>query len=195
LLVVAVCLGLYVKHRITVFVRDYTETKSKPIPVLTNAEPIQARVLSDLKQFKSNLDNMQTSEPLTLTSEDLNALVAMNPKLRERMCFKIENQGLAVQFTLDMRELSNGKVQDRFLNGTAHLQFQLAESMLQAHVVAVEANGKPFPKFLMSLIRRKNLAADANLNSDVAQILTQIEQITFAPDRVTITPVPPITRR
>src|ERR1700679_2457080 len=109
---------------------QYTSTTPQTLPkVEMPAE--QVTTLKDrVEAFRKAVEAGTPTEPLVLTSDDLNALIEDNPELKGVIYVKVEKDEVKGQISLPLDKLNFGMVRGRYLNGEADFKASLSDGVL-----------------------------------------------------------------
>jgi len=169
-------------------VLEYPETS--PMPIGRSAMPMdEYRELEQrVRAFGADRAAGRTPAPLELDSDDLNALIAYHPSwqaLRDWVHLELEGDrvraDVALPTDLILADLPGmAKVAGRYLNGTATIHIALTDGVLWARLIDLDIRGKqPSEQFLTSL-RARNLLAEQQNGSEIADARGAIESLTVA---------------
>jgi hypothetical protein len=164
IVVIAGLIGMrYAKMMIT----DFTDNKAAPLPVSqmppAEMEKVQARV----DAFREDLRAKRPTQPLTLTADEINALITTEPDLRplkDKLYVTIDGNQLKGQVSVPMDEVGLPVFKGRYLNGTGTFNLALRNGLLRLTAESIVVKGKPVPDVYMQKIRTQNLVR--NINSD-----------------------------
>jgi hypothetical protein len=162
-------------------VKEYTATTAQELPrVEMPAEKRQA--LKDrVEAFRKAVNEGTPTEPLILTSDDLNALIEENEELKGKFFVKVEGDEIKAQVSIPLDPLAQGPFramfQGRYLNGEADLKASLKDGVLIVTLDSIEVNGKRPPEEIMKGIREQNLAKDAYKEEKNANLIRKIESL------------------
>jgi hypothetical protein len=188
IVVVAGLLGLrYFKKMVT----DFTDSKPAPLPVLqmTQAEMDQVRARVD--EFRDAVKAGKATPPLTLSADEINALIATDPDLQPlkgKLYVTFEGTQIKSQLTVPMAELGLPAFRDRYLNGTGTFNLGFKNGMLRLSAQAITVKGKPLPDIYMQKIRTENLARNINSNPRASVALDKLEDIRVKDGKLVVVP-------
>lgn len=170
----------------------------------TAAEPIDLPVVElpaeELEELHGRIDTFRESveegteeeapAPMTfvLTEEELNALVAEEPKLRGRVHVEIEEGQVRGEVSLPTDMLPIGK--GRFFNASVTLNAALVNGELYVTLIDAQVNGEPLPEQFMIAVKGENLAADMNKDPEFTEALSQFDSIEIGDGQITLTATP-----
>jgi hypothetical protein len=162
------------------YARSLTEPAPMPLPAVqvsgNEAELIQDRV----RAFQQAVRQHDATPPLTLTADEINALIAANPDLKpvhQRLRIVMEGDQLKGLLSIPVRDLGLPVLKDRFLNGTATFQLAAGNGSLRLTPERVVVRGKPLPGFLMRFLRGRNLAESIEKSPRAALALERLESV------------------
>lgn len=170
-------LGLrYVRNRLM----EFTDTK----PALIESVEVSAAQYEALEKrladFGRVLDEKKVSQELRLTAEDINALIAKEPKLKEmknKVFVLIEGDRLQGKVSWPLDNFGPFKLKGRYLNGVATLKASLRDGIPLLMVDAVDVNGKTPPPWFVAPMKRRNLAQNMQDNPKTAEQIKKFESI------------------
>jgi hypothetical protein len=155
LLMVLVVAGLYVLNRqARALVATYTATAPEALPVVKLPPADQKALEQRVDNFKEAAEAGQ-AESITLTAEQINALIGAEPKLRGKVAIEIPGDTMRARVSLPLGELGlpsfvAGGLDGRYFNGIVTLDPSLAPGgKLLLHVRDLEVKGQKIdPKFV-----------------------------------------------
>jgi hypothetical protein len=176
----AILLGVIAFFGIRAFnqlIDQYTSTVPRDLPKVEMA-PEQVKTLKDrVEAFRKAVEDGTTNEPLVLTGDDLNALIAENPDLKGVIYVKVEGNEVKGQVSLPLDKLNFSMVRGRYLNGEADFKASLADGVLIVTIEALEINGQKLPDQFLTELRKQNLAKDAYKDEKTAEMIRKLESL------------------
>jgi hypothetical protein len=186
IVLVAVCgSGFWVYSAYQEQLAKYTSETPIVLPsVNISAEETEA-INKRLEDFREQFEAGEAPQELVLTIDEINALIASNPSLKDHVYVSIEDEKIKAQvsFPTDNIPLA-GK--GRYFNGSATLKVELVKGNLIVTVVDAEANGQKIPDPVMKEIRQENLAKGMYENPETARTLQRCESLEIQPDRIVL---------
>jgi hypothetical protein len=179
---------LAIRHVINWLVADYTESK----PALIESIEVSSAQREDLQrriaEFVDVLQSQKTAQELRLTSDDLNVLIATEPKmkdLKDRVFLTIEDERIRGNVSIPLEKLGSRnfdlgiwrKLKGRYLNGTAEFKASLETNHLLVTVENLQVKGRPLPTKFLAQVRQWNLAEDAQHDTNTARWIQKFESI------------------
>lgn len=157
-------------------VDEYTSTTPMEIPAV-KLKPEEQKALDErVANFRAALDKNEPTEPLVLTEDELNALIAEKAQAAGRVYVQIEGDKLKGQVSLPLDKVFP-QLKGRYFNGKATFRVALDDGKLVVFADSAEANGKPLPPQFMGELSKQNLAEDANKNPENAATFAKFESI------------------
>jgi len=177
-IVIALATGAYFLYRtFGRLVEEYTATAPQQLPTVEMPAE-QRQVLRDrIAAFRKAVSEGAPTEPLVLTSDDLNALIEQEPELKGKIYVKIEGDEVKGTVSIPLDQLNVSMVKGRYLNGEADLKASLRDGVLIVTLESIEVNGQRVPDQMMDGIRRENLAKDAYKDEKSAEMMRKLESL------------------
>jgi len=193
LLLMVVLGGLFGLYYAKKMFNDFTDTKPEPLPPvrLSRAEIDQVQQRIDL--FRQAVRMGKTTEPLQLTADEINALIATDPDLnvlKGKLYVKLSGNKAEGQLSVPMEAVGLPLFKGRYLNGTGTFDIGLHNGQLRLHTLGFVAKGKRIPDVYMDQIRKQNLAEGINSQPRAAAALDRLQAIKIQDGKLIIEPKP-----
>jgi hypothetical protein len=176
-IVLAVLLGILVYLALRAgmnFLNQYTDDHPEPMPQVNLPEEDLKALHERWDAFRKNLESPETkAETLTLTQDDLNALIGENEDFRGKAHVTIEGNDIKGQVSLPL-DLPGGR---RYFNGKADLRATFDNGILLVTLQGAEVKGKPLPADFIKSMSNQNLAEDLYKKPENAQLMRKIESV------------------
>jgi hypothetical protein len=157
---------------------DYTSTTPRDLPKLEMPPEQQQAIKDRVEAFKKAVDSEAPTEPLILTSDDLNALIQDTSELKGVIYVKVEGEEIKGQVSIPLDKWFDiGIVRGRYLNGEADFKVSLRDGVLIGTLDSIEVNGKRPPDEIMKGIREQNLFKDAYKDEKNASRIRKLESV------------------
>src|SRR5262249_29118335 len=138
----------------------------------------QRQVLRErIAAFRKAVSEGAPTEPLVLTSDDLNALIEENPELRGKIYVTIEGDKVKGQVSIPLENIDLPLFRGRYLNGEAELKASLRDGVLIVTLESFEVNDKRPPEQLLTSLRQQNLAKDVYKDPKNAEMIRKLESL------------------
>ncbi len=198
LLIIIVVALMYsgAKTVVSTLVDQFTDAQPVPLPEVTLDQNQIDSALKRWDDFKNALVQDQPAEVLTLTSDDVNALINHHPdwtvlKGQAHVSFAGSNLEAQVSVSLEpftVIPLFGKYVKGRYFNGKATFDVFVRNGLLFLTVQRAEVKGKEIPPEAVAELRQKNLAEDVRKNPNTAAILDRVERLEIKDGKAVIVP-------
>jgi hypothetical protein len=187
LALIALGVGGYLTYRAYLkFVDQYTSATPMTLPKVEMPEEERKALQERFDVFKKAIDEGQDAEPLVLTGDELNVLLANASGVKDRVYFIVEGDKLKGEVSLPLDALGLPGVQGRYFNGKATFLASLKGGQLVVNVDSAELNGQPLSEQIMTGLRTTNLAQDAARQPENAAFLNKLESIEIKDGKITV---------
>ncbi len=170
----------------TVF--SYTSATQVALPKVELPAEKLAELQQRVARFGDALKDQKTSQTLSLTADELNALIANDPgfkDFKDKFHVAVDGNKIKGNLSLPIKGVGWG-LDGRYLNGAATFKVALANGELIVNLEALEANGLPMWESIMTKLRQKNLAQDAMRNPQTAEAIQKFESLEVKDGKITI---------
>lgn len=146
----------FVKH----LVNEWTDTKPTDMPVVTLSDADARALQQRLDNFDNALTNGTPVEPLILTADEINSLIAKNNKAPDkvRLYFSFNENRVQAQLSLSGDLFGLRMLHGRYLNGGGDFKVSLHNGQLFVGIQSLSVKGKPIPDQYLQRAREQNLA-------------------------------------
>ena len=172
-------------------VENYTDTQPRALPKVEATPEQQKEVDGRVQTFNDKVEKGEAAEPLILTAQDLNMIIASDPRLRNRVYITIKEGKISGEISVPLDELQIPGAKGRYLNGKTTLQVALDEGQLYVTLDELEVRGQTVPKEVMAQLRAKNLAEEFNKDPKNTEKLRKYKSVVVQDDKIIITPRSP----
>lgn len=176
------------RHLIKSIANKYTDPAPIALPQVEFTESEQAALDGKIQSFKETIDTGKAAQPLILTDEEINALIARDPELSGKVYVTIEGDEITGQVSIPLEALPLPGVKGRYLNGSATIKASLKNDRLFVTAESIKVQGKPLPEEFMSSFRQENLAKNAMNDPEIAEVMAKLERIEIEDGKVIFTP-------
>lgn len=188
IIVIAGLVGLrYAKKMVT----DFTDSAPTPIPAVKLSPSEIEQVRKRIEDFRQAVRAQRPTPPLTLTTDEINALIATDPDLepfKGKVYVAIEGDQLKGQMSIPMAEAGLPAFRGRYLNGAGTFKLSVRNGLLYLTAQTIDVKGKPLPEVYMQKIRTENLARNLNSDPRASAALDRIQNIQVKDGKVVIVP-------
>jgi hypothetical protein len=188
LIVITLGILAYVGYRfVSRTIVQYTDTAPMALPAPTLPEEEVQALKGRVDAFRKAVDEGQDAT-LTMTGEELNALINSDPDFQGRVAVDIEGDQLKGQVSIPFHFPGLGQ---RYANGKASLKASIDDGLLIVRMQDFEIPGRPLPKQVLDQFRAENLAKNAYDDPEQAETLRKIEKLEVKDGKITIHARPP----
>jgi hypothetical protein len=182
LMVILVSVVVYLGYRfVEQSILQYTGTAPRELPKVEMPDEQRQALKDRVEAFRKAVDTETSTEPLVLTSDDLNALIDENPDLKGKIYVKVEGDEVKGQVSIPCDALGEipllSILKGRYLNGEADLKASLEDGVLIVTLDSIEVNGQRPPDQVMAELRKQNLAKDAYKDEKTSRMIRKIESL------------------
>jgi hypothetical protein len=170
---------------------DFTDNKPMAFPQVTLSGPEIEALQQRLETFRGAVKQGQPTGPLTLTADEINALVATDPDMKDfkgKLYVLLEGDRLKAQVSLPMADVGLPRFQGRYLNGTGTFDLVFQNGTLRLSPQSFVVKGKTLPEVYMERIRKKNFAAELNRDARAQAALEKLKEIKVADSKLHFVP-------
>jgi hypothetical protein len=168
----------FVAYRaMTQYIEQYTSTTPVTLPKVDMPEEARQALKDRVEAFRKAVNAGTPSEPLVLTSDDLNVLISENEDLKGAIYVTVEGDEVKGKVSFPLDKLNIGMVRGRYLNGEADLKASLKDGVLIVTLDSIEVNGKRPPEEFLQGMRQQNLAKDAYKDQQTAEMMRKLESL------------------
>jgi len=143
--------------------------------------------------FAEEVNARKATQPLVLTENEINALIANNPawrSLQGKVYVTIEGDQIKGKVSIPMDELAQApglsRLKGRYLNGSAAFKVSLANAVLVVTIQSLEAKGQSPPPPVMAQLQTVNFAQNAMQDPKSQEMIGRFESIEVKDGEITI---------
>jgi hypothetical protein len=179
----------YVRHA----VNEYTDTKPLEMPTVqlsgTEITNLQKRV----RNFDTAIKADKPAEPLVLTSDEVNALIAENNKSNStlpptRLYFSFNDDRVQAQLSVPTDSIGLRMLKGRYFNGSGDFALSVHNGRLMLTVKSLSVKGKPLPEQFMQSLRSENFAASWTNDVELNQALAKLQDVKIQNGKLIVVP-------
>jgi hypothetical protein len=187
-------LAVYGTYRYVKWViNEYTDTKPLPAPALQLSHAEVTNLQQRVRLFDDAIKHNQPTEPLTLTTEEINALIAEKAGSNRgpaRLFFSFNSNQVQAQLSVPTDGWLWHWLDGRYLNGSGNFDVSLHDGNLSLKVKSLEVKGRPLPENFMQPLRQNNFADGWTNDPDFTEVVKKLQEIKIENGKVTVIPKP-----
>ncbi|MGC8885839.1 MAG: hypothetical protein ACP5MG_01615 [Verrucomicrobiia bacterium] len=172
-------------------VRNYTETKPRPLPTIETSKERFQEVVQRWQEFCKDLFSKRATQPFRLTAEDINQMIANFGNAKDFVRVEITNNQIVAHIMAPLTNSGKKELQGRYINADVNLKLQLEDGFLTLRVDSALANGKPVPKWIVNRVKQKNILEGLENNYEFLQVLQEMDSVEVKDGAVVFTPLKP----
>ena len=192
ILLVVIVVAAYMGYRYARgLVEEYTDTKPMTFPELTLSQAEISQLRKRVQEFGNAVNERRATAPLTLTSEEVNALILTEPGAEEwkgKVYVTLNGTNLQAQVSIPAERIGLKPLRGRYLNASGDLRIELDDGVLYIGAESLSAKGKPIPESLLRHVRAQNFAQNLNRDRESQAALQKLEDIRVENSRLVIDP-------
>ena len=178
-------------HYVKKLVNRFTDTKPMELPTLDMSQAEIDKVKQRFEAFQQAVRGQQPTPPLSLTADDLNALIVSGPEqrtLKGKFFVSLEGDQLKSEVSLPLQDVGLKMLKGRYLNGSASFAVTFHNGVLVVTPQTILVKGKPLPEVYMKEIRKENLAAGLTKEPDAVAVLNGLGDIQVKEGKLILVP-------
>ncbi len=186
-------LSIYLGGRyfLKTFVAEYTSPTRVELPVSAMPEEEWKALQTRIAAFNEGLTRGGGDVRLELGAEELNALVARDPRLAEfkgRLWITLEQGTAKCRFSYLLERLGAQKIlHGRYLNGEADLALNLVKGQVYLTLLNIKINGKTVPDTVKPGLQAHNLADGLNNDPAASGLIHQLRSLEIQSGKLVMT--------
>ena len=191
LVLVLVLGGLYGMHYAKKMVTDFTDPKPAPLPQTHLPAGEFDKLEQRLDAFRQAVRAGKATQPLVLTADEINALIAGDPDfsgVKGKLYITLDGDEIKGQVAIPMESVGLNLFKGRYLNGTGKFSLSLHRGKLRLFVLSFIVKNRAVPEPYMEHIRKYNWAEDSNRNPRVAAALDALKDIQVHDSKLIVLP-------
>ena len=184
----ALLIGL---HYVRKMVNRYTDSQPMELPTVQMPQGAIDKLKQRFEAFQAAVREQRPVPPLTLTADDINALIAYGPQqqaLQGKVYVSIEGDRLKGQVSVPLQEVGLSMFKGRYLNGRGSFNLAFHNGALFVTAQTITVKGHPLPETYLQSIRKENLAARLADEPRAVAVLKGLEDIRVSDGKLVIVP-------
>jgi hypothetical protein len=177
----------YVKHMIA----EWTDTKPLPAPAVKMSHSEITNLQARVHAWDDGLKHNQTVGPLTLTAEEVNALIAAEATTNgppARLFFSFNSNHVQAQLSVPLNGMFGHWLDGRYLNGSGNFGVSLHDGNLALRVKSLAVKGRPLPENFMQPLRAENFAQSWTNDPDLGAAIGKFQEIKIEDEKLIVIP-------
>lgn len=167
-------------HYVRKMINQFTDSQPMELPTVQMPQEEIDKLKQRFEAFQKAVREQRPTEPLDLTADDINALIASEPKrqdLKGKLYVGFAGDQVKGEVSVPLREIGLGMFKGRYLNGSATFNLSFTNGMLWVAPQTIIVKGRPVPEMYMQEIRKQNLAASLANEPAAVAVLQGLQEI------------------
>jgi hypothetical protein len=173
-------------------IAQFSDAKPAPLAAPQLTEPEIADLRGRIAAFGELLNSTKPAEPLALTSDEVNALIAIEPDLksfRGKWRVNFTNDRFNAKISIPAEELEMEHLQGRYINASGAFTIVLKDGALYVNPISlVTSKDKPLPAAVMRKFQLENFAAQLNSVTNLRKAFIRLQSIEVKNGKLLIVP-------
>jgi hypothetical protein len=178
----------YVRH----LVYEYTDTKPLEMPTVQMSGTEITNLQKRVRTFDKALKEDKPVEPLILTADEINVLIAeateTNSRSPVRLYFSFQEDRVQAQLSLPTDNFGLRMLKGRYFNGSGDFAMSVHNGRLKLTVKSLSVKGKPLPEAFMQSFRSENFADSWTNDPDFNQGLAKLQEVKIQNGKLIVIP-------
>ena len=190
-MLIVVVAGLIGLHYAKKMFNQFTDSQPLALPPVQMSQVEIDNLHERIDAFQKALHEHQPAEPLTLTSDEINALIATSPNLRGwkgKFYVTLEGEQVKGQLSVPLEEIGLRIFKGRYLNASGTFHFSFHNGVLRFTAQQLAVKGKPVPELYMQSIRQQDLAQNVKNDPQTKADLDQFKEIEIKDSKLVLVP-------
>ena len=178
-------------HYVKKMVVRYTDTKPAELPTVQMSPAEMAQAKERVESFQQAVREHRATKPLTLTADELNALIASGGDqqgLKGKVYVSLDGDQLKGDLSVPLHDVGLSMFKSRYLNGSATFNLSFRDGKLSVTPQTIHVKGEPLPEIYLREIRKQNLAFAFTNDPAAASVLQGLEEIQVKEGKLVIAP-------
>lgn len=170
------------------------DTKPAALPTLDMSDADMQQVRQRVDAFRNDVRSAHSTQPLSLSANEINALIATDPNLKAlkgKVYVSIDNSQVTGQVSVPTSDVGLGFFKHRYINGSGAFNIALTNGTLFLSLQNLSIKGQPLREKYMQQVRGQNLAQGLNDDPKASAGLSKLKSIEVKDGKLIIVPTPP----
>ena len=189
-----VLLAVYGTYRYVKWaINEYTDTQPLPAPAVQLSHTEITNLQYRVRAFDDAVKHNQPTAPLTLSAEEVNALIAERARTNgapARLFFSFNSNQVQAQLSVSTDGWLWHWMDGRYLNGSGDFAVSLHDGNLSLKVTSLSVRGRPLPENFMQPLRQNNFADGWTNDPNFNEVVGRLQEIKIENGKVTVIPKP-----
>jgi len=192
IVVLGIIAGAYfVKKKVNSLVENYTDSQPMSLPAVQMSKDDVAQLKKRLDAFEQSVRDHKPTEPLVLTSDEINALLedsTLSQQFKGKVHVSLDGDKVKADLSLPLESFGFKMYKGRYLNGSGTFDVSLHGVVVDVTPDTINVKGHPLPDAYMQAFRNQNFAASLNKDSNASPVLAGIQEIEVKDSKLIVIP-------
>jgi hypothetical protein len=182
----------FVRH----LVNDYTDTKPIEMPAVQMSSLEVSNLQQRVENFDKALKSNQPVEPLTLSADEVNALILQRNRTNPtpgRLYFSFDDNRVQAKLSVPTDGFGVKMLKGRYFNGSGDFAVSVHDGRLTLKIQSLTVKGRPLPENFMAPLRTENFADSWTNDVEFNQALAKLEELKIENGKLIVIPKTPST--
>lgn len=178
-------------HYVKKMVNSFTDTKPVELPMVQMSQPEIDKLKQSFETFQQEVRDGRPTKPLTLTADDINALISSGAEwrtLKGKFYIRLDGDQLKGEVSMPLQEVGLTMFKGRYLNGSATFDLALRNGALVVTPQNILVKETPLPEVYMQEIRKQNLAVGLTNEPAAVSVMKGLQDIRVKEGKLVIVP-------
>jgi hypothetical protein len=169
----------------------WTDTKPLPAPALQLSHSEITNLQQRVHAWDDGLKHNQAVGPLTLTADEVNALIAADTRTSGppvRLFFSFNSNHVQAQLSVPLNGMFGHWLDGRYLNGSGNFAVALHDGNLALRVKSLAVKGRPLPNRFMQPLRAQNFAESWTNDPNLSDVIGKFQEIKIEDGKLMVIP-------
>jgi hypothetical protein len=172
----------------------FTDRNATALPTVDMSDADMQQVRQRVDAFRNDVRSAHSTQPLSLTANEINALIATDPNLKAlkgKVYVTIDDSQVKGQVSVPTSDVGLGFFKHRYINGSGSFNIALTNGSFFLSLQSLAIKGRPIPEKYMQQVRAQNLAQGVNDDPKASAGLNKLKSIEVKDGKILIVPAPP----
>jgi hypothetical protein len=178
----------YVRH----VIYAYTDTQPLEMPTVQMSGTEITNLQKRVKIFDTAIKADKPAEPLILTADEINALIAENTQSNSaspvHLYFSFNDDHVQAKLSMPTDGFGLRMLKGRYFNGSGEFAMSLHNGKLVLTIQSLSVKGKPLPDQFMQSLRAENFADSWTNDPDFNQGVAKLQEMKIENGKLIVIP-------
>lgn len=161
-------------------INQFTDDQPMVIPGVQMSEAELNQLRDRVIRFGQAVEQNQAAEPLKLSADEANVLIAATPDLvtvRGHLHFDFQGSNVLAQFSVPAEDLGLRPLKGRYVNASGVFIVALTNGLLNVNAQSLSAKGEPMAETFLNRIKPQNFAYKLDHDPKAKAVLGKLADV------------------